>query len=279
MNIVLFANTGLGNEVLKGLLDIDDVTVKLVVTRKLDGNFPYYQEQDLYDLCQQLGINVVANIDVNNNKFKSKLLSLKIDLIIVSSFHQIIKDDIINIPNKGIINFHPSLLPKYRGPNPLNWVLLNSEKYTGVTVHKLVKKIDAGDILLQKKYKIKPCQNLGELFKQLAILSGKMVKEVINLLSKNDVEFTQQDHSKMTYYKKPFDYNIATENTDIKTLIERLRAFVPFPGLNFRFENTDYKIFSYEVTKDGILIDKIIHKKSNNEFILPIENGRIILKY
>ena len=279
MNIVLFANTGLGNEVLKSLLTTN-VNVKLVVTRKLEGKFPYYEEEDLDELCGRLGVDVITDVNVNDLEFKKNLSSLDLDLIIVSSFHQIIKDEIIKLPKKGIINFHPSLLPKYRGPNPLNWVLLNSEKFTGVTVHKLVKKIDGGDILLQKKYKILPFQCLGELFKELAFLSGSMSKDVIELFKKDNLEFIAQDESKMTYLKKPFSLNSVNENTDIKVLINRLRAFVPFPGLNFNFNNIEYKVTSYDLSKKSNNgLNKIIHNATKKTFLVQTDDNEVILNY
>lgn len=279
MNIALFANTGLGNEVLKSLLTTN-INLKLVVTRKLEGKFPYYDEEDLDELSNRLGVEVVTDVNVNSAEFKKYLSSLNLDLIIVSSFHQIIKEEIINLPKKGIINFHPSLLPKYRGPNPLNWVLLNSEEFTGVTVHKLVKNIDGGDILLQKKYRILPFQSLGELFKELALLSGSMAKNVIELYESYNLKFLSQDESKMTYLKKPFALNNANEDTDVKVLINKLRAFVPFPGLNFNFKNMEYRITSYDLSKKADYESgNIIHDATKKIFLVQTDNNEVILKY
>ena len=280
MNVALFANTGLGNEVLKSLLS-QEISIKLVVTRKLEGKFPYYSEIDLDMLCHQLNVNVLTDVNVNSLEFISYMKRLDIDLIIVSSFHQIIKEELINLPRKGIINFHPSLLPQYRGPNPINWVILNAEKYTGITIHKLVKKVDAGDIILQREYRILPFQSLGELFEQLAKKSGDMVKDLMDMYkSEGNLLCYKQDEQKHSYYGKPFDYNYADELMDYDTIINRLRAFVPFPGLNFTFQNVKYIINSFIVTERSMKKRNMVeHRKEEQTFVVPYAENDVLLRY
>ena len=103
--------------------------------------------------------------------------------------------------------------------------------------------------MVQKKYKIQPFQSLGELFKALAVMSGEMIEEVIELLKKDTIDFIEQNEFEMTYYKKPFESNEANESTEISTFVNRLRAFVPFPGLNFKFQEKKYTITSYDVVE------------------------------
>ena len=80
--------------------------------RKLEGSFPYYEEEDL-DILRKLGVNIMTDVSVNDVEFRNYVSSLELDWILVSSFHQIIKKELINLRYQ----FPPSLLPKYRGPN------------------------------------------------------------------------------------------------------------------------------------------------------------------
>jgi len=249
MNIALFANTGIGNTVLMSLLNAGE-NVKVVVTRKLEGLFPYYEEKELFTLCEENSIDCLTNININGSTVINKLKTLEIDLIIVSSFNQIIKDEVINLPNYGIVNFHPSLLPSYRGPNPLNWVLLNSENVTGVTIHKLVKEVDAGDILLQRVVYIEPYQNLGSLFEATSKCAGEMIPELLKLYYSNKIDGIKQNETNASYYKKPFSKNLGNIKTNIKEFICRLRAFTPYPGFNFQTDNLTYRVIDFQITKE-----------------------------
>jgi methionyl-tRNA formyltransferase len=144
IKVVLFGNTGLANGVFRALLENNAVKLCAVYTRKLPGNFPYYNEKELWELGEEYNIQTITGQNVNSVDSIAHLSDLKPDYIIVASFDQIVKDAVIKLANFGIINFHPSLLPKYRGPNPISWVLINGEKKTGLTIHKLTKGIDSG---------------------------------------------------------------------------------------------------------------------------------------
>jgi len=232
LKIVLFALTGFGNTVLEALLQDVRVDVRAVFTIKYDNPFPYYHEQQLADLCVKRQVVCYHDVQVSSDAGLELLRSLSPDLIIVATFKQILKDNVIDLPPLGVVNFHPSLLPRYRGPCPTNAALLNDEKITGMTIHYITNKLDEGDLLLQRQIQISETDNDGRLRQRLARLAGEMVPELIGLFAC----FTKpigvpQDHSRASFAPKPTIADGYLENVaDIDTIRRKMRALNPVPG-------------------------------------------------
>ena len=154
-------------------MNTPNVIVDSVLTRSLEGEFPYYKEVELHLLAKEYGVECFVNSDANV-EYYDYLKERNIDLIIVATFSQIIKDHLINLPKLGIINFHPSLLPKYKGATPMNWVILNGEKTTGVSVHFSTSELDSGPIILKQIIEVDKNETIGSLFKKTSINAGKI---------------------------------------------------------------------------------------------------------
>ena len=130
------------------------------------------------NLDNELNIQSNNNFDIHRiNKFtdeiKSKLIQLNPEIIIVASFGLILPDYILNIPKLGVINIHPSLLPKLRGPSPISSAIIDGIKSTGVSIIKMVKELDAGPILFQKEFKIQENYNSEQLGLELFNLAAQ----------------------------------------------------------------------------------------------------------
>lgn len=235
LKVVLFGLTGFGNAVLQALLEDDRVVVQAVFTVKYDNPFPYYAEQQLLDMCAQQGIVCHADIKVGSAEGLALLGNCAPDLILMATFKQIIKENVLSLPRLGFINFHPSLLPKYRGPSPTNTALLNDEKFTGVTVHYVTDRVDEGNILLQKSISIDEMENDGQLRRKLSSLSAKMVPEIITMFSGATRPVgTPQDHSLATLAPKPAVEDGCLEQcVDVNAIQNRVRAFNPLPGTSY----------------------------------------------
>lgn len=128
-----------------------------------------------------------------------EIKNIDYDLAVVASFGQILPKDFLDY--KLTINVHPSLLPKYRGPSPIQSALLNGDKITGVTIMKVACEVDAGDIILQKEFAIND-EYYGDLEEKLALLGGEMVKESVCAIENGTVKFTPQDSSFATFTTK-----------------------------------------------------------------------------
>ena len=126
--------------------------------------------------------------------------SLHPDVLVTASFGQILRQNILDIAPHGVINVHASLLPKYRGSCPANWVIINGEKQTGVTIMQTELSLDTGDMLMQKAFDIKENETAGELLCRLADFGAEMLPQALDLIESGKAVFTKQDEGKSSYY-------------------------------------------------------------------------------
>lgn len=200
MNVCLFALTGFGNSVLSSLLKLKEIRSFLVITRKEKGPFPYYCCDQLVDLCRKKSIKSIYH---TNFKLTHEIVNkFSPDVIIISTFHKKIPKYTLRIAKIAAINIHPSLLPKYRGPNPTNWAIISGERSSGITIHLAGDALDKGDILFQRKISI--CgMNDGQLRKYLAKLTGDHIgKFVRKLIISTAIKPLKINKSRGSYYPK-----------------------------------------------------------------------------
>lgn len=195
-------------------------------------------------VAMDLGITVLQPESVNRNDFYEKMMNLRPDVFVVVAFGQIFSEKLLKIPPKGAINVHASLLPKYRGPAPIHWAMINGEKETGVTTMMMEKKMDAGDILLSVATLIKPSDTVGTLHDRLSELGAKLLLETLDKLENQMIHPRPQNHEQATYaplLKKEtgrIDWNQPPEKIELL-----IRAMSPWPGAYSFYENRRIKIF------------------------------------
>ncbi len=132
-------------------------------------------------------------VSLKDEDFIERLRNLQADLFVVVAF-RILPEQVFSIPPKGTINLHPSLLPKYRGAAPINWTIINGETESGVSIIRISKDIDAGNILLQKKMVVYPEETAGSLHDRLAESGAELLLEAIENISRNQLApIPQQD--------------------------------------------------------------------------------------
>ena len=156
---------------------------------------------------------------------------LKPNLGVLAAFGKLVPESAINAIPAGILNIHPSLLPKYRGTTPIETALLNGDAETGVTVMRLAKAMDAGNILAQETVAITPEMTKQQLYETLATLGAQSLLRVIpGTLAKNDPE-TVQDDAKDTFTDKLSKDQSELQNAAkaAQTLVNEIRAFAGFP--------------------------------------------------
>lgn len=125
------------------------------------------------------------------------------DLVVVAAFSRILKPELLRIPALGCINMHPSLLPKYRGPNPFYWALANGESETGVTVHYVDEGIDSGDIILQRSFRIERDDTEYSLRDKSALIGARLLVEAVGLIRDGLASPQPQNHAEATYFSHP----------------------------------------------------------------------------
>jgi len=144
-------------------------------------------------------LSLLQPIEINSPDSIETLKRQGAGVFIVVSYGQLLSQAILDIPAKGCFNVHASLLPRYRGAAPIQWAIINGEPYTGVTVIKMVKKMDAGPILLQKKLPILPEDNLFTLEARLAPLAAKALLEGVRLVQEEAVRLLPQNEKEATF--------------------------------------------------------------------------------
>lgn len=181
---------------------------------------------------------------------EEELLWLKnepIDLVLVWAYGHIIKKDFLNTPPLGMINFHGSLLPAYRGAFPVETAIACGETVTGITLMQMIPKMDAGDILDQERVDITPSDTGASLRLKLAQAGIPLIARNLPTILKGQCQFHPQDESKVTYTRKiNKEDGWLNFNACAKDLANRVRAFTPWPGAFFKIGETTIKIGSCE---------------------------------
>ena len=198
----------------------------------------FSKEHDLKTLTPQ---------NLKSDDFLHSLKELTPDLLVVVAF-RILPERVFSLPPLGTVNVHASLLPKYRGAAPINWALMNGETKTGLTTFFIQKKVDTGDLLLQKEVDILPEENFGQLHDRLAKLGADLLLQTVDLIEKGEAKPTKQDHTSATPAPK-----ISREHCQIDWSNEairiknRIRGLSPTPAAFTFYKGRILKIRKAEV--------------------------------
>lgn len=205
--------------------------VAAVFTHKEDPNENIWFES-VAELAAKKGIPVYAPDNINHPLWVKKIKDLEPDIIFSFYYRDIIKPSILDIPRAGCLNLHGSLLPEYRGRCPINWVLINGEKQTGITLHYMTPKPDDGDIVCQEKIIISDDDTARSLHEKAARTTSIMLDKILPKIKDGSIPRKAQDHSRATYYggRGPEDGEI-NWNVSAKQVCNLVRAVTqPYPG-------------------------------------------------
>jgi UDP-4-amino-4-deoxy-L-arabinose formyltransferase/UDP-glucuronic acid dehydrogenase (UDP-4-keto-hexauronic acid decarboxylating) len=149
-------------------------------------------------LAAEHGIPVYAPDEANHPIWLDRIRTMAPEMIFSFYYRHLLSDEILQCAQKGAFNLHGSLLPKYRGRAPLNWALVNGERETGVTLHRMVKRADAGNILAQQKVAIDDQDNALTLHRKLIQAAEQLLSDVLPRLRQGEVSEWPQDESQAT---------------------------------------------------------------------------------
>ncbi|MBL7745769.1 MAG: methionyl-tRNA formyltransferase [Chitinophagaceae bacterium] len=192
------------------------------------------------------GLNVLQPEKLKNPVFLEELRSLKADLQIVVAF-RMLPEAVWNMPPKGTINLHGSLLPQYRGAAPINWAVINGENETGVTTFRLKHEIDTGDILLQESFPIDENETAGEVHDRMKEIGAQLLVKTVKGIAEGTLKETPQSSvvsgewsvsgSQLKHAPKIFTETCKIDFTKTTAEVHNLiRGLSPFPGA-FTFLN------------------------------------------
>jgi len=181
------------------------------------------------------------------DQFDAILTGCEAEIAVVVAYGKLIPEGLLAVPSRGFINLHPSLLPRHRGPSPIQWTLVCGDRTTGVTAMQLDKGMDTGPILLQERLAIEPLDTAETLSPRLADLGAQLMVATLNALEDGTVEPRPQPNDganvtpmlRRTFAK--IDWTMPA-----RQLVNRLRGFTPWPGLYTKFRGGRLKVFGLE---------------------------------
>ncbi len=201
-------------------------------------------------LAQQHGIPVFQPLKVRTPESVARIRELAPELIVVVAFGQILPQSLLDIPPRGCINVHSSLLPRYRGAAPLNWVIINGESETGVTTMLMDAGLDTGDMLLVKRTPIDPEENASSLHDRMALLGAEALAETLDLLTAGKLVPVKQDDSRTCYAplmkKETGEIDWNKTPLQIKNLV---RGVTPWPGAFTRLNLLLLKVYRVRIAQ------------------------------
>ena len=180
----------------------------------------------------------------NNKEALNKITSKKADILIVVAYGLIIPEEILNVFNGHIYNIHASLLPRWRGAAPIHRAIEAGDKETGITIMKIVNKLDAGPMIMKEKLSVSEEDTTDSLSKKLSDIGASLITTLLNDIERGKViKLEKQNEENVTYAKKINKLEaIADFNNSPEVLCQKIRAFNPFPMINIDFEGKSLKI-------------------------------------
>ncbi len=230
MKAIVLAYHNIGCAGLEALLR-NGIEVAAVFTHREDpGENIWFRS--VAELAASHGIPVHAPEDINHPLWVQKIRKMAPDFIFSFYYRNMVKKEVLDLPKKGCLNLHGSLLPRYRGRCPANWVLVNGEKETGLTLHYMTPHPDDGDIVAQKTIPITNEDTALTLFEKMVPAAHELLDGILPALVKGKAPRTPQNNAKATYFggRKPEDGHIdwSKSATEIRNLIRAVTR--PYPG-------------------------------------------------
>jgi len=203
------------------------------------------------ECAKELNLPIIETDELKSENFLHTLRDLNGDIFVVVAY-RILPKKVINIPLKGAINLHGSLLPKYRGAAPIQWALINGESETGLTTFIIQPKVDKGNILLQKTIKIDPDDNYGSLAEKMSHTGAELLVNTVDRFESENVEQYNQLDSNATLAPKitPALTNISWEKS-AKEIHNLIRGLAPFPGARTVLDSKTLKIFKTKYIEEN----------------------------
>ena len=219
-------------------------------------------------------LNILQPEKLKNAEFLDQLKALYADVQTVVAF-RMLPEQVWNMPPMGTINVHGSLLPQYRGAAPINWAIINGEKYTGVTTFKLQQQIDTGNILLSQKIDIEATDTAGTVHDKLKDIGANLLLQTLKGLAAGKlIDTPQSQNSNLnTQYLKhapkltTLTGNISWQNT-VQDVYNLIRGLSPYPAAYTQLQNKTLKIFTAKIHTEVLDLKIGDYKTDGKNYLL-----------
>ena len=218
-------------------------------------------------------IKLLEPDNLSSIDFHNQLENLEADIFLVVAY-RILPEKIIGIPKHGAINLHVSLLPKYRGAAPIQWALMNGDTETGITVFQINRKVDTGDILVQKKFPIYKDDNMLTLGTRLCNSGAEIMVDVIGKIEKGSIKISKQNQESVSFApkitKKMRCINWSWSATKIHNWV---RGLSPYPSMYTFLNGQNMKVFKTFIEKSSICKPGQIIKINHDSILIGTGNN------
>ena len=251
MKLVFFGTPDFAVPTLDALHDSSHEILGVVTSPdKKSGRGLKVKSEAIKKSAEKYSLPIYQPESTGSEQLHSILKQINPDIYVVVAY-KILPESILNIPPRGAVNLHASLLPKYRGAAPVNHAILNGETETGLTTFLIQEKVDTGDLLLQQSLQIDNSVTTGKALSKLSFIGADLIIKTLDALSKNELIPIKQDANKVTFAPKikVEDCKINWKNT-ARTIHNQIRAFSPKPGAFTFYKNKRVKLFGSKVLQD-----------------------------
>jgi len=234
-------------------------------------------------VAQELGLEVFQPGRVNRAEAVAKLAAAEPEFIVVVAYGEILRRPVLDLPTRGCLNVHFSLLPKYRGAAPVHWAIIRGETETGVTTMRMEEGLDTGDLLLQRKVPIAPDDTSATLAMRLAALAPEALQATLVGLRAGTLQPRPQDQAQATWAPPLTKEDGRLRWTESAPEIDRrVRGTTPWPGAFTTHQGRRLKVWEVEIVNNfsaaGGIPGEVVEIRKNQGIIVCAQSGAVLLK-
>jgi methionyl-tRNA formyltransferase len=262
LNIIFMGTPGFAVPILKSINESNHNILEVYTQPpKKKNRGQKISSSPIHEYSNQIKLKVRYPNTLDSDKELKHLSDLDPDIVVVVAYGKILPPKLLNLKNILFINIHASLLPKWRGAAPIHRSIMNLDKETGISIMKIISKLDAGPVMLTEKIKIEKETDYEDLSQKLSKLGSEMILKSLDLLKNDKAKFIPQNEKYATYAKK-IDKEEAkiNWNEDAKYIVAKVNALNPNPGTWFELGESRVKIIKATEVKEmgepGVIINK-----------------------
>lgn len=275
MRIIFIGQAAFGKDALNELIEKGE-SVSGVITLPDRGG----QINPIKELAEQHNISVIQPARLKDANAIEWVRSLSPDLLVLAFVTQFVPKEMIDLSTHGGINYHPSLLPKYRGGSAMNWAIICGETETGVTIHQIDEGVDTGPIVLQEKVEIAPDDSLKSLyFKKLYPMGIRMVAEAVRLIREGIADPISQDHAQASFQPVIKESDVIIDwSQPTQQIYNLIRGSNPAPGAVSSWQGDKLKIWEGVPFASQGKPGSVIEIAADEGVVISTGDGAILLQ-
>lgn len=282
IKIVFLGTPAFSTAALQALAQHPAIEIQAVVTQpdRPAGRGHKLTPPPVRTLAESLGLPVFQTASIKKDEtLKQHLKDLKPDFLVTVAFGQILTQEVLDIPTRATVNAHASLLPEFRGANPIQQAILQGKSETGITTMLTELGVDTGPMLLKETVPIETMTTLGELTQQLSDFAGPLLVRTLTGMVDGSVKPQLQPHEQATHAPKCQKQDALLDWSEPADLLQRkIRAFNPAPGAVAFFEAERIKILTAKVTdaKAAANLEENVNSAEPGQILAMMDSGILV---